>query len=139
MTLSEKAAYLRGLYDGLGLSEAGTAEARLMNAMIDVIEEMAGHVAENEESITAMADQVDDLNEAVDELCDLLSDSLDEEDEDEEDEAAEFEVECPKCHAPIILDEETLAGGQVACQSCGQRFTIDVGYTDEEDEEDEEG
>lgn len=133
MTLSEKAAYLRGLYDGLGLSDTGTAEARLMNAMIDVIEEMAGHIGENEESITAMADQVDDLNEAVDELCDLLSDSLDE--EDDEDEGTEFEVECPKCQSPIILDEETLAGGQVVCQSCGQKFSIDVGYEDEEDDE----
>ncbi|MCD8127412.1 MAG: zinc-ribbon domain-containing protein [Clostridiales bacterium] len=130
MTLSGKAAYLRGLYDGLGLSDTGTAEAKLLNAIIDVVEEMAGHVTENEESITAMADQVDDLNEGLAELCDLLSDSLDEEDSD-----TEFEVECPKCQAPIILDEETLAGGQVICEACGQKFSIDVGYEDEEDEE----
>lgn len=130
MTLSEKAAYLRGLYDGLGLSDTGTAEAKLLNAIIDVVEEMAGHVTENEESITAMADQVDDLNEGLAELRDLLSDSLDEEDSD-----TEFEVECPKCQAPIILDEETLAGGQVTCEACGQKFSIDVGYEDEEDEE----
>ncbi len=136
MTLSEKAAYLRGLYDGLGLSDTGTAEAKLLNAIIDVVEEMAGHVTENEESITAMADQVDDLNEGLSELCDLLSDSLDEEDYDgEEDSDTEFEVECPKCQAPIILDEETLAGGQVVCEACGQKFSIDVGYEDEEDEE----
>ncbi len=135
MTLSEKAAYLRGLYDGLGLSDTGTAEAKLLNAIIDVVEEMAGHVTENEESITAMADQVDDLNEGLAELCDLLSDSLDEEDDDEGDGDTEFEVECPKCQAPIILDEETLAGGQVVCEACGQKFSIDVGYEDEADEE----
>ncbi|MCD8368096.1 MAG: zinc-ribbon domain-containing protein [Clostridiales bacterium] len=135
MTLSEKAAYLRGLYDGLGLPDTGTAEAKLLSAMIDVVEEMASHVTENEESITAMADQVDDLNEGLEELCDLISDSLDEEDYDDEDGEAEFEVECPKCQAPIILDEETLAGGQVVCQACGQKFSIDVGYEDEEDEE----
>jgi hypothetical protein len=47
MTLTEKAAYLRGLYDGLGLQTKGSDEAKLLNAMIDVMQEMASHVAEN--------------------------------------------------------------------------------------------
>lgn len=142
MSLTEKAAYLRGLYDGLGLKENTSAEGRLLSAMIDVLEEMAGHVSENEESITSLADQVDDLNEAMDELNDLFADGLDDLDEeglDYEDEAdddiTEFEVECPKCAAPIVIDQETLEGGEVVCSSCGQRFSIDVGYEDVEDED----
>lgn len=139
MTLTEKAAYLRGLYDGLGLKESEGAEARLLSAVIDVVEELAGHVTENEESITTLADQMDELNETVDGISELLSEGLEalDEDEDGEDEV-ELEVECPKCAAPIVIDEEALSGGEVTCAACGQRFSIDVGYEDEDTEGQEE-
>lgn len=138
MALTERAAYLRGLFDGMGLREDPSAYARMLSAMIDVVEEMAGHVSENEESITALADQMDELNEELEEIAGLFADGFEDEedggDQDDDEEAVtEFEVECPKCTAPIIIDQETLEGGEVVCASCGQRFSIDVGYEDEEE------
>lgn len=144
MSLTEKAAYLRGLYDGLGLKADTSAEARLMSAMIDVVEELASHVTESEGQISRLSEQVEDVSDALDELDELFADALEDEDEDEAsdgeeyEDATEFEVECPKCSAPIVIDEATLEGGEVVCPGCGQRFSIDVGYTDEEDGADEE-
>lgn len=143
MSLTERAAYLRGLYDGLGLDAASSREAKLMNAIIDVLEEVAGHVAENEESITSLADQVDDIAEDVSELEEQLLDDdfcFDDEDEDEDDENFEtvFEVECPNCKRMLTIDETILADGEIECATCGQRFSVDLEFEDEEDADNEE-
>lgn len=142
MSLTERAAYLRGLYDGLGLDAASSKEARLMNAIIDVLEDVAGHVTENEESITSLADQVDDIAESVSELEEqLLEDDFDfDEDEDEDDDDFEtvFEVECPNCKRMLTIDDAILASGEIECATCGQRFSVDLEFEDEEDEDNEE-
>lgn len=144
MSLTERAAYLRGLYDGLELDASGSKEARLMNAIIDVLEEMAGHVTENEESITSLADQVDDIAENLSELeQQLLDDDFDfedyeDEDEDEDDFETCFEVECPNCKRILTIDDAILASGEIECATCGQRFSVDLEFEDEEDGDNEE-
>lgn len=141
MSLTERAAYLRGLYDGLELDASKSKEARLMNAIIDVLEEMSGHITENEESITSLADQVDDVAENLSELEELLLEDdmeYDEDDEllDDEDDGFEtvFQVECPNCQRMLTIDEQVLSEGEVECETCGQRFSVDLEF--EEDEED---
>lgn len=136
MSLPERAAYLRGLYDGLEMDSTKSKEAKLMNAIIDVLEEMAGHIAENEDSITAMADQVDDMSEAMTELEDLFLEDMDlsEDDEDEDDFVTEFEVECPNCQRILHIDDDTLAEGEVECPTCGQRFSIDMSFEENVDD-----
>jgi predicted Zn finger-like uncharacterized protein len=141
MSLSEKAAYLRGLYDGMELDKEKSKEARLLNAMIDVIGELADYVSENEESIGTLADQLDDMAEVIDVLKDAALgedselDSLDEEDDDEDDFLTTVEVECPSCQAIITLDEDDIASGEIQCPTCGQRFQIDVDFEDDEEED----
>lgn len=146
MSLTEKAAYLRGLYDGLELKDS-SKEAKLLSAIIDVLEDMAGHITENEESITSLADQMDDvaedladLEEALlededDDYSDLLDDEFDEDDDDYE---TVFEVECPKCKTMLTIDDKVLAEGEVQCDSCGQRFSVDLEFEDEDDVADDE-
>jgi predicted Zn finger-like uncharacterized protein len=131
MSLSEKAAYLRGLYDGMELDKEKSKEARLLNAMIDVIGELADYVSENEESIGTLADQLKDA--ALGEDSEL--DSLDEDDDDEDDFLTTVEVECPSCQAIITLDEDDIASGEIQCPTCGQRFQIDVDFEDDEEED----
>lgn len=149
MSLPEKAAYLRGLYDGMELNAETSKEARMFNAIIDVIQEMAGHINENEDSLAAIADQVDDLSDALDLLAEELEDDEDEdwtppslddlydaEDEDDDFET-QIDVECPKCHELLTIGEEELTTGKIHCDSCGQSFQIDVEFSDDQETEEE--
>ncbi len=140
MSLTERASYLRGLYDGLELDASKSKEAKLMNAIIDVLEEMAGHISENEESITSLADQMDDMMENLSVLEEVFLDDgvdYDEDDdfqEDDDDFETVFQVECPNCQRMLTIDEQVLSEGEIECETCGQRFSVDLEF--EEDVED---
>ena len=56
-------------------------------------------------------------------------------DEDDED---YFEVECPNCEEPIIIDDEALAAGEVQCPNCETRFALDLSDDGDEEETDED-
>lgn len=140
MSLTEKTAYLRGLMDGMGLKAETSDEHKLLAAMVEVMDDIAANVEANNESITSLADELDELDDAVTELEEILEDDdEDEDDEDDEDEeAVEYQLDCPECGSPIILDEEAIAGGETVCPHCNQKLTIDVGFEDEESEETDE-
>ena len=40
MTISEKVAYIQGLYDGLGLDGEKSGEARILSELLDVMKEV---------------------------------------------------------------------------------------------------
>lgn len=151
MSLSEKAAYLRGLYDGMELGEEKSKEAKMLRAVIDVIQELADHVTENEESIAAVADQLDDVSDLTEILKEIaLGEDDDEElldedeydfDEDEDDDGefvTNFEVECPNCQRLLTIGEEELSASEIECPTCGQRFQIDLQFENEEAGDNEE-
>lgn len=143
MSLTEKAAYLRGLYDGMEMNEVDSKEAKLLGALIDVVQELAAHVTENEASLSALADEVDDLSEILDDSFDDDSfddddfDTFDNEDEelDAEDDDDEFqttfEVECPNCQCMLTVGEEELSTGVIECPTCGQKFQIELEFDDD--------
>ena len=107
MSVTEKAAYLKGLYDGMGLNEEQSKEARMLGAIVDAIQELAEHVEENEEGISVLDDEVFELSEAVDQLRDEEEFDEDEEDdeEDEDEDGEELELELP---------------AEIACPACGE-------------------
>ena len=78
MTVTEKAAYLKGLAEGLELDEK-KPETKLIKAMIDVIDEMALSISDFEDSLDMVGEQLD----AVDEDLADLEDYIFEEDEDD--------------------------------------------------------
>ena len=136
MELFEKAAYLQGLLEGLELDES-TKEGKVFHAMSDLLVEMAGAIKTMEQDITQAEDHLDLLRSDVEEL---QADVYEDEDEDEEDdsEAPCYEVECPNCGDPIIIDDEALAAGEVQCPNCDTRFALDLTDDDGEDEEQDE-
>jgi formylmethanofuran dehydrogenase subunit E len=140
MSLTEKAAYLRGLADGMKLGEKDTDESKLLLAIVDVLNDVAANVESNNDSITTLADEVDELDDVVTSLEENLYDEDDDlddlDDMDEEDmEDVEYELDCPECGEPVVLDEETISSGEVICPHCHKKLSIDVGFEDEEDEE----
>ena len=133
MTISEKVAYLKGLAEGLNLDVEKSKEGKLISVMIGILEEVGMSLEDLEENVTALGEELDAVS---DDLSDVESVVFDDEDEEEdEDEDDFFEVECPNCQEPLIIDDEALAAGEVECPNCEQRFSLEL--TDEGGDEEE--
>lgn len=138
MSITEKTAYLKGLYDGMGLNEDKSKEARMLGAIVDVLQEMAENVEENEEGISVLDDEVFDLTEAVDSLREEEDDFEDyDEEEDDDEDALELpaEIPCPACGETLTISAEDLEEGEVTCPHCGKALQIEVEASDENDDE----
>ena len=155
MTVVEKAAYLKGLTEGLGIDPQST-EGKLWAALNDLLADMAHEMEDlqdsdlaHAEALDALAEELSDLEEAVFDLDD------DEEDEDDygcprqqEDEDAEedpdptydgviYDATCPVCGEEISFDEETLEEGSIQCPNCGELLEFDLGEDADDGEEPE--
>jgi len=152
MNLTEKAAYLKGLKDGLNLSTE-SAEGKLIAALIELVDEISVSVTDLEDMSYAITEELDAIEEELDAIEDVLDDEFedeyedddDEDDEDDEDEDDEdeddydyedeiiYEVKCPTCGEVINLDEEMLDAGSIECPGCGEVLEFDASEVEEED------
>ena len=119
MTISEKVAYLKGLAEGLNLDVDKSKEGKLISVMIGILEEIGLSIEDLEENALALGEEIDVLS---DDLADVESVVFDE----DEDDGDYFEVECPNCEEPILIDVEALAAGEVQCPNCETRFALDL-------------
>ncbi len=147
MTIVEKAAYLKGLTEGLGITPE-TKEGKLWAALQDLLTDMAHEIEDLQSAQLDMADALDELTDEVTVLQDCCGDldlnplDEDEDDEDEEDEDEDssfdevlYDVTCPVCGEEITLDEDMLAQGSIDCPHCGEALEFEMG--DDEDSDDE--
>ena len=148
MTISEKAAYLKGLMDGLNL-DTEKAEGKMISAIVDLLGDVTKRLSDVEETTIAISDELDEIEEDLDAIEDYImdeddddydydDDDFDDEDDDEEEgfdfgdeDSIIYEVKCA-CGNVINFDEETLEAGSIVCDECGEvlEFTLD-----DEDEE----
>ena len=133
MELSNKAAYLQGLVDGLGVDES-TKEGKIIKAMSALLAEMAEALEGMDEDLSRAYDQINDLS---DELEDLEADLYEDEDDDE-DIASEpfYEVACPNCGETVYVSEDDLDAGEANCAHCGVTFEVALEGDEEEPDED---
>ena len=136
MTISEKVAYLKGLAEGLNLDTEKSKEGKLISVMIGILEEIGLSIEDLEENAQALGEEIDVLS---DDLADVESEVFGEdEDEDGEDYDDDwFEVECPNCEEPLIIDDKALAEGVVQCPNCETKFSLVL--SDDTVEADEDG
>jgi len=129
MTVSEKAAYLKGLAEGLEIDNA-TKEGKLLLALVEAF----GDVASDLESLETFTEELSEQVDAIDEDLDTLeSEYYDDDDCDCDccDDGDEFyEVTCPNCNEEFDVDEETLLDGTIECPNCGEKLEFDL---DEDD------
>ena len=132
MTNSERAAYIRGLMEGLDL-DPNAKETKLFNAIVDLLDDLCLSVEEMEDAYDELSGQVDEIDEDLGELeADYydLDDIDDEEDEDddweEDDDDCYFEVTCPSCGDTIQLNGEMLEEGSIECPNCGENLEFDL-------------
>ena len=140
MTISEKVAYLKGLAEGLNIDTDKSKEGKLINVMIDILDEIALSIEDLEENSLALGEEIDVLSDDLADVEDIVFDDEDEdEDEDEEDEEFDddwFEVECPSCDEVLVVDEDALEEGYIKCPNCGTEYSLDL--TDDVVDADEE-
>ena len=70
MNLTEKISYIRGLCDGLELDES-KPEVKVLNAIVDLLDDMAFEVSDMEELYDELSAQVDEIDQ---DLADVESD-----------------------------------------------------------------
>ncbi len=150
MTISEKAAYLKGLMDGLEL-DTEKAEGKMISAIVELLGDVTKRMTDIEETTIAISDELDEIEEDLDAIEDYILDEEDDDyddfddyddeyDEDDfEDEGFDFgdedsiiyEVKCA-CGEVIDFDEETLEEGSMTCPNCGE--LLEFSLEDDDDE-----
>ena len=151
MTITEKAAYLKGLMDGLNL-DTEKAEGKMISAIVDLLGDVTKRLNDVEETTIAISDELDEIEEDLDAIEDYILDEDEDEEWDDEDWDEEYEdedwdeegfdfgdedsiiyeVECA-CGERIAFDEETLEAGSMTCPNCGELLEFSL----EEDEDEE--
>ena len=152
MTISEKAAYLKGLMDGLNL-DTEKAEGKLIASIVDLLGDVTKKLTAVEDTTIAISDELDEIEEDLDAIEDYILDEDDDddydydddddeyEDDDFEDEGFDFgdedstiyEVKCA-CGNVINFDEDILEKGSIICDKCGEvlEFSFEDEFEDEE-------
>lgn len=134
MTVSEKVAYIKGLAENAGFDDNDSKD-KVVKAIIDVLEDIAGAVGEINEQLDAVDEDLATLEE------DFYEDDEDYDDYDDEDDDFCYEVECPTCHDVIYLDDEMIDEGGIKCPNCGENLEFDFSCEEcggccEQDDED---
>jgi ribosomal protein S27E len=131
--LKEKAAYLRGLTEGLALDDT-TKDGKVLFNIIDLLDEMVDSIEENEAAIAELDDGIAELSDDLDELLSEFEDEDFDEEDDEDDAYDEdfLEIECPQCNEMIYFDQSMLESeNPLICPNCG-RTLVPKGLEEEE-------
>ena len=153
MTINEKAAYLKGLMEGMQL-DTEKAEGKMIAAIVDLLGDVTKKLTNVEDTTIAISDELDEIEEDLDAIEDFIMDEDDDDDDyedddfedydDEEEEDYEegfdfgdedttiYEVKCI-CGNVIAFDEETLEAGSIVCDECGE--TLEFSFDDEDEDE----
>ena len=157
MTINEKAAYLKGLMEGLQL-DTEKAEGKMIAGIVDLLGDLSKKLTTVEDTTIAISDELDEIEEDLDAIEDFIMDDDDDDDDydddeyddddfedfDDDDEEYEegfdfgdeettiYEVKCI-CGNVIAFDEETLEAGSIVCDECGE--TLEFSFEDEDEDE----
>ena len=138
MTLTEKAAYIKGLAEGLGL-DAEKPETKIINELLALTQDMARTIADLEEDVEYLNDYIEEIDEDLGALeedvycdddwddcdccdcCDCEDDDCDCCDCDCDCDCECFEIECPACGETVCFDS-TIDPEDLACPACGAKI-----------------
>ena len=149
MTLSEKAAYLKGLLEGMN------NEDKVISLMADILRDMALKIEEQQQQLAELNEGVDsivrDLDALEEELFDDHGDIDDIDDgdiydpDDYDDDGEElfededlYELTCPTCGDTVCINGAMLAEGSIDCPNCGEKLEFDTEDIEDIDEDEED-
>jgi len=153
-SLTDKAAYIRGLAEGMKLDTASN-EGKLFSVIIEALGEIADAVDEIEEAQDELSEYVDSIDEDLNEIEEQFDAIFGEDDEDDDDdfddddyeddddehdddcdcafcegcETVYIECACPKCKAAFLIDEaDEDTDVKYICPACGEKIRPNVDY-----------
>jgi hypothetical protein len=130
--LNERVAYLRGLVEGLGISE-NTNEGKILINIVDILSDIVEAISELEASQAELDEYVETLDEDLTDVEDQVYGDIEDEEDEEDEEPLYIEVECPNCHETVYFDEELFDSEEdLICPNCHETI-----YAEEDGEDDE--
>ena len=126
MGITEKAAYIKGLFDGYEIDTA-KKEGKIISEMLTLIADMADEISALKADNRDLHEYVEELDHDLGELEEEIyfGDDYDEdedyEDYDEED-SDYYEIECPSCGEVVCFDD-SLEDDELVCPACGELVT----------------
>ncbi len=120
--LTNRAAYLKGLADGMKLDKE-TNEGKLLNEIIALLGDITEEIEMIDDEQGFIADKLDDIDDSIDILCEEVFDEEIYEYDDEEDE--EYAIKCEKCGKDVFLSYEDFECDDLACPYCGEPIEIE--------------
>lgn len=138
MTLNEKAAYLKGLCEGLTFDK-NSAEGKLLVALVDLCSDIADEIDRIDEDIEYVSDYCEELDRDLGDVEEVLLDEDEDDDFDDDDfddddfdEDDFYEIECPHC-GEIIEFDASIDPEKLVCPACHKEISLEL----EEDGADE--
>ena len=122
----EKVAYIKGLLQGMKLKDEDPYKELFVN-IVDVLEDMAGAIADCEDNIIDLDEYIQEVDEDLDAVECFLDEECDEYDEDDY-----YTIICPTCGEEFSIDDEVAELGEINCPNCGEDLEFDL--SDLEDE-----
>ena len=128
MKSNESVAYLKGVFEGLGM-DSNSPEGKLFVALMDTVQKLSEEVADLEARLVDLGEYVEELDEDLayveEDLYDFEDEDEDDDDFDEEDDdTMYFEVVCPSCGEVVCFDD-SLEEDEITCPSCGELLELD--------------
>ena len=145
MNVSEKAAYIKGLMEGMEI-DTSKGEGKLLAVMADLLEDLALSVQDLEDENATLREYIEELDEDLgaveedfyccdDDDCDCDCCDCDDDDYCDCDDCDDdcdccdccecLELECPACGEPVYIDECDIEEiDELECPSCGKVLTI---------------
>ena len=110
MTLTERAAYLQGLAEGLKLDET-KAEGKLISELLGLVGDMAAELRDLREYVEELDG---DLGQVEEDLYDV--------DDEEYDEVCDLECDCGSF---VEISTDNIKDGKIVCPDCGKEYTLE--------------
>lgn len=130
MTLTERCAYIKGLAEGLNMN-GDSAEAKLINALIELCSEMADEIEGLDEDVENLIEYCEELDEDLGDVEEVLIDDDDEDDEEwDDDDEFTCNGDCENCFEDCEFDDEDYY--EIVCPSCGETVCFDESVNAEE-------
>ncbi|EHM09907.1 hypothetical protein TheveDRAFT_0757 [Thermanaerovibrio velox DSM 12556] len=129
MSSREKIAYLKGLIDGLKISDPDiskvlSAVVESLDALADEIEDQRGIIMDQGNALEEISEYLDQLDDDISSLEDRIDPCCCDHDEEDDEDGEEYvSVCCPNCHKDFFYDPSSYDEDEdLLCPHCGEPF-----------------
>lgn len=122
MNLTEKAAYIKGLIEGINLDDS-KEETKILKSIADLLEDVALSIRDLDNAFEEHSEIIDELDENLADVEDIVYD-CDCNDSGCGCDSEIYKVSCPNCEQVIELSEDMFAKdeNEIVCPNCGEKL-----------------